>query len=87
MDLSFSVQALGCHLLASKDQAGTPLAPGVHQFPADLDDAIARAKLASRGITLDALEESQTDTLSGLLDVGMSERTEQTGPDEGGGTR
>lgn len=63
MDLSFSVQALGCHHLASND-----LAPGVHQFPAELDRAIAIAKLASRGISLDLLDVDQTDTLSEILD-------------------
>jgi len=62
MDLSFSVQALGCHLLASGD-----LSPGVHEFPAELDEEIATAKLASEGIRLDVLEEGQSDTLSGLL--------------------
>ncbi|HJR91778.1 MAG TPA: adenosylhomocysteinase [Acidimicrobiia bacterium] len=64
MDLTFSVQALGLHTLVTYD-----LPPGVHEFPPDLDRAIAAAKLATRGITLDALEESQTDTLSGLLDA------------------
>jgi len=64
MDLSFSVQALGCHHLASND-----LEPGIHRFPAALDEEIARAKLASRGITLDHLEEDQTDTLSEILDA------------------
>ncbi|HET7847015.1 MAG TPA: adenosylhomocysteinase [Acidimicrobiia bacterium] len=64
MDLSFSVQALGCHLLASSD-----LPPGVHDFPKSLDEAIATAKLASQGIRLDVLDEEQTDTLSELLDA------------------
>lgn len=64
MDLSFSVQALGCHLLASGG-----LAPGVHQFPIELDQAIATAKLASQGIRLDLLEEGQSDTLSELLEA------------------
>lgn len=64
MDLSFSVQALGCHLLASSD-----LPPGVHEFPADLDEAIATAKLESQGIRLDVLEEGQSDTLSDLLEA------------------
>jgi adenosylhomocysteinase len=47
MDLSFSVQALAAHLLAS-----TRLEPGVHRFPAALDREIARTKLASLGIEL-----------------------------------
>ena len=64
MDLSFSVQALGCHHLATTD-----LAPGVHAFPAHLDREIASAKLASRGITLDHVDDDQTDTLSAILDA------------------
>ncbi len=64
MDLSFSVQALGCHTLVTRG-----LAPGVHDLPAELDEAIATAKLASRGIELDAPDESQRDTLSGIFDV------------------
>jgi adenosylhomocysteinase len=47
MDLSFSVQALAAHLLAS-----TELPPGVQPFPEELDREIARTKLASLGITL-----------------------------------
>lgn len=49
MDLSFSVQALAAHLLAS-----TQLPPGVQPFPEELDREIARTKLASLGITLPA---------------------------------
>lgn len=64
MDLSFSVQALACHHLASEN-----LGPGVHRFPAELDGAIARAKLASRGITIDHLGDDQTDTLSEILEA------------------
>ncbi len=47
MDLSFSVQALAAHLLA-----GGGLEPGLHSFPAELDDEIARIKLATLGIEL-----------------------------------
>ncbi len=64
MDLSFSVQALGCHYLASTD-----LEPGVHAFPPELDRAIASAKLASRGITIEKLGDDQSDTLSEILDA------------------
>ncbi|MGA8296946.1 MAG: adenosylhomocysteinase [Acidimicrobiales bacterium] len=45
MDLSFAVQALGVHHLVTEE-----LAPGVHVLPAELDDAIATAKLTSLGI-------------------------------------
>jgi adenosylhomocysteinase len=48
MDLSFSVQALAAHLLASRR-----LEPGVHDLPAELDREIARTKLATLGIELD----------------------------------
>ena len=64
MDLSFSVQAMGCHLLA---RGGLPA--GVHPFPLELDHEIAIAKLESRGITLDRPDPTQRDTLGGLLDL------------------
>ncbi len=64
MDLSFSVQAMGCHLLAKGN-----LAAGVHQFPPELDREIATAKLKSRGIFLDPMETAQQDTLHGILDL------------------
>ena len=54
MDLSFSVQALAAHHLASRS-----LAPGLHAFPRELDDAIARTKLATLGVELDAPTEAQ----------------------------
>lgn len=63
MDLSFSVQALGCHTLATRD-----LAPGVHQFPAELDREIAAAKLASKRIGLDVIDASSADTLSAMFE-------------------
>ena len=47
MDLSFSVQALAAHLLAS-----TQLPPGVQPFPEELDREIARTKLDSLGVKL-----------------------------------
>jgi adenosylhomocysteinase len=54
MDLSFSVQALSVHRLA----AG--LAPaGLSRFPDELDDLIARTKLETLGIELDAPTEAQ----------------------------
>jgi adenosylhomocysteinase len=48
MDLSFSVQALSIHHLAS---GGAPA--GVNAFPAELDDLIAETKLRTLGIELD----------------------------------
>ncbi|HXK14579.1 MAG TPA: adenosylhomocysteinase [Gaiellaceae bacterium] len=54
MDLSFSVQALSVHLLAS---GGVPA--GLNRFPDELDDLIARTKLATLGIELDDPTEAQ----------------------------
>jgi adenosylhomocysteinase len=58
MDLSFSVQALAAHLLASER-----LEPGVHRLPAELDREIARTKLATLGIELDAPTLAQREFL------------------------
>jgi adenosylhomocysteinase len=54
MDLSFSVQALSAHLLAS---GGVPA--GLNRFPDALDDLIARTKLSTLGIDLDDPTEAQ----------------------------
>jgi adenosylhomocysteinase len=47
MDLSFSVQALSAHLIASQE-----LEPGLQKLPAELDREIARTKLETLGIVL-----------------------------------
>jgi adenosylhomocysteinase len=49
MDLSFSVQALSVHHLASAS-----LPPGLHRFPDELDELVARTKLRTLGIELDS---------------------------------
>jgi adenosylhomocysteinase len=54
MDLSFSVQALAAHLLASAE-----LPPGVQRLPEELDREIARTKLATLGVTLPELTPTQ----------------------------
>jgi adenosylhomocysteinase len=54
MDLSFSVQALSIHHLAS---GGAPV--GLNRFPDELDDLIARTKLATLGIELGKPTEAQ----------------------------
>jgi adenosylhomocysteinase len=64
MDLSFSVQALACHALAT-----TEFLPGVHAFPRDLDRQIAEARLAVGGIRLGQAEPHQTESLADLLGV------------------
>jgi adenosylhomocysteinase len=54
MDLSFSVQALSAHLIASRE-----LAPGLQKLPPELDREIARTKLATLGIELGEETEAQ----------------------------
>ncbi|HEX6761827.1 MAG TPA: adenosylhomocysteinase [Gaiellaceae bacterium] len=54
MDLSFSVQALSVRELAAGN-----VAAGVHRFPDELDELIARTKLETLGIELDGLTEAQ----------------------------
>lgn len=56
MDLTFAVQALGTHYLMT-----TPLEPGVHIIPKELDDSIAAAKLQSFGVTLEEIHADQND--------------------------
>lgn len=56
MDLSFAVQGLGIHHLAT-----ATLAPGVHIIPKELDDAIAAAKLHSLGVRLAEARPDQAD--------------------------
>jgi adenosylhomocysteinase len=54
MDLSFSVQALSAHRLASGD-----VPPGLNAFPDELDREIARTKLSTLGIELDDESDAQ----------------------------
>jgi adenosylhomocysteinase len=54
MDLSFSVQALSIHHLASGGAA-----PGMNDFPPELDDLVARTKLRTLGIELDEPTDAQ----------------------------
>jgi len=63
MDLTFAVQGLGLHHLARH-----ALSRGVHVIPAELDDAIATAKLASLGVTLDKLQPDQRDDIAAFID-------------------
>lgn len=65
MDLTFAVQGLGLHYLAT-----TPLDPGVHILPKEVDDSIAEAKLASFGVTLDELRDDQHDDHAARLGKG-----------------
>lgn len=59
MDLTFAVQGLGAHHLIN-----TPMPPGVHVLPKEVDDSIAEAKLRSMGIELDHQRQEQTDDIA-----------------------
>jgi adenosylhomocysteinase len=61
MDMSFANQALAAEVL-SKD-AGK-MSKSVHRLPAAVDQEIARLKLQSMGITIDALTAEQTEYLA-----------------------
>ncbi|MDX6744598.1 adenosylhomocysteinase [Actinocorallia sp. A-T 12471] len=61
MDMSFADQALTCAWLAATHEG---LAPGVHQVPDHIDAEVARLKLASMAVDIDALTPDQADYLS-----------------------
>jgi adenosylhomocysteinase len=56
MDLTFAVQALAAHYLA-KNAAN--MKPGLHTIPSEIDDLIARTKLASLGVKPEGLNQEQ----------------------------
>jgi adenosylhomocysteinase len=56
MDLTFAVQALAAHHLAKNAPS---MRPGLYTVPAEIDDIIARAKLASLGVEPDQLTGEQ----------------------------
>ena len=62
MDMSFAVQALSLEWLV-KHQKG--LEKKVYIVPDEIDDQIARVKLAAMGLAIDALTEEQRAYLSG----------------------
>jgi adenosylhomocysteinase len=59
MDMSFANQALAAELLARET-----LAPGVHPVPDAIDAEIARLKLVSLGVEIDALSDEQRQYLT-----------------------
>ena len=61
MDMSFANQALCAEYMVRN---ASKLKAGVHPVPADIDDDIARLKLASLGISIDVLTEEQVAYLS-----------------------
>jgi adenosylhomocysteinase len=56
MDMSFANQSLCVEYLAKQEQR---LAVGVYVVPREIDDTVARLKLASMGITIDDLTDEQ----------------------------
>jgi adenosylhomocysteinase len=56
MDLTFAVQALAAHHLASH---AADLVPGIQPIPETIDDLVARAKLAAIGVEPETLTEEQ----------------------------
>ncbi|MBI4962042.1 MAG: adenosylhomocysteinase [Desulfomonile tiedjei] len=61
MDMSFANQALASEFLV---KTGKGLSREVHKLPADVDNEIARLKLASMGIRIDALTDEQKHYLA-----------------------
>lgn len=66
MDLSFALQALSAEYIVKH---GRDLPGGVYEVPAEVDEMVAREKLASLGIEIDALTEEQARYMS-AWDVG-----------------
>ncbi|MCQ8894372.1 MAG: adenosylhomocysteinase [Methanolinea sp.] len=62
MDLSFALQALCTRYIV---KTGRSLPPGVHEVPAEIDETVARKKLASLGLRIDELTPAQREYLSG----------------------
>jgi adenosylhomocysteinase len=54
MDMSFANQALACRHIHEND-----LPPGVHKIPREIDEMVARRKLATMGIGIDELTAKQ----------------------------
>lgn len=61
MDMSFSDQALAAEYLVRE---GKNLEPKVYRLPRELDEEVAKIKLSSMGISIDALTPEQVDYLS-----------------------
>ena len=59
MDLSFAIQALCAHHLATHEG----MSPGVHRLPREIDDEVARTKLEAVGMGVDDLTAEQEEFL------------------------
>jgi adenosylhomocysteinase len=64
MDMSFANQALAVEHLV---RHGSALGPGVHPVPEAVDREVARLKLASLGVAIDALSDEQAQYMRGWL--------------------
>ncbi len=60
MDMSFAIQALSARYLAENQGK---LAPGVYAVPRQIDEDVARRKLASMDVQIDTLTQEQRDYL------------------------
>jgi adenosylhomocysteinase len=60
MDLTFAIQALCAHHLTNNHEG---MAPVVHLLPREIDDEVARTKLAAVGMGVDALTPEQEEFL------------------------
>lgn len=60
MDMSFAIQALSAEYLARRR---AELKPGVIPVPRELDEAVARRKLAAMGVEIDTLSAAQAEYL------------------------
>ncbi|MDD1719725.1 MAG: adenosylhomocysteinase [Methanoregulaceae archaeon] len=58
MDLSFALQALCSAYIASN---GKDLSPGVYDVPREIDEKVARMKIASMGLSIDELTPEQRE--------------------------
>jgi adenosylhomocysteinase len=56
MDLSFALQALCTRYIA---EHGSSLKGGVYEVPNEIDEQVARLKLASLGLSIDELSAAQ----------------------------
>jgi adenosylhomocysteinase len=61
MDMSFALQALSARHVARNHKE---MAPGVHNVPAEIDNAVADMKLKALGVEIDSLSEEQEKYLS-----------------------
>ena len=58
--MSFAIQAMSAKYLADNRAS---LKPGVIPVPREIDDYVARIKLASMGVSIDTLSDEQKDYL------------------------